>query len=134
MPSELLERRPDVRQAEQALAAQTARIGIAEALRFPSLTLTGTLGIASTELSDLADGDSKLWDISGDLFVPLFNSGQNRRRVEVEKARTEQLLNQYEQTILQAFRRLPFSECELRDLQAGLRRIVEPERVVHRPQ
>jgi multidrug efflux system outer membrane protein len=116
LPSELLERRPDVRQAEQALAAQTARIGIAEALRFPSLTLTGTLGIASTELSDLTDGDSKLWDISGDLFVPLFNSGQNRRRVEVEKARTEQLLNQYEQTILQAFREVEDALAAIRTL------------------
>ena len=104
LPSELLERRPDVRQAEQQLAAQTARIGVAQALRLPSLSLTGTLGVASTDLSDLTDGDSEIWDISGNLFAPLFAAGQNARRVEIERARTEQLLNQYEQTVIQAFR------------------------------
>ena len=114
LPSELLERRPDVRQAEQQLAAQTARIGVAEALRFPSLTLTGALGAASTDLSDLLDSDSKIWDISGNIFAPIFNAGQNKRRVEVEKARTEQLLNQYELTILQAFREVEDALAEIR--------------------
>jgi len=114
LPSALLERRPDVRQAEQQLAAQTARIGVAEALRFPSLSLTGTLGAASTDLSDLLDSDSKIWDISGNIFAPIFNAGQNKRRVEVEKARTEQLLNQYELTILQAFREVEDALAEIR--------------------
>lgn len=116
LPSELLERRPDVRQAEQALAAQTARIGVAEAMRFPSLQLTGLLGFASNDLSDLIDGDAKIWDISGSLTVPLFNSGKNKRRVEVEKARTEQLLNQYEQTVLQAFREVEDALAAIRTL------------------
>jgi multidrug efflux system outer membrane protein len=114
LPSELLERRPDVRQAEQQLSAQTARIGIAEALRWPSLNLTASLGLASNDLSDLLDSDAKIWDISGNLFAPIFNSGQNKRRVEVEKARTEQLLNAYEQTVLQAFR-------EVEDALVGIR-------------
>jgi len=114
LPSALLERRPDVRQADQQLAAQTARIGVAEALRFPSLNLTGTLGFASTDLSDLLDGDSKIWDISGSFFAPLFNSGQNKRRVELEKARTEQLLYQYELTVLQAFREVEDALAEIR--------------------
>jgi multidrug efflux system outer membrane protein len=116
LPAELLERRPDVRQAEQALAAQTALIGVAEALRFPSLSLTGSLGVASADLSDLLDSDSKIWDISGNLFAPIFNSGQNKRRVEVEKARTEQLLNVYEQTVLQAFREVEDSLTDIRTL------------------
>ncbi|MDH3978351.1 MAG: efflux transporter outer membrane subunit, partial [Gammaproteobacteria bacterium] len=58
LPAELLERRPDVRQAAQLLAAQTARIGVAEAARFPSLSLTGSLGLASDDLSDLIDSDA----------------------------------------------------------------------------
>ncbi len=118
LPSELLERRPDVRQAEQQLAAQTARIGVAQALRLPSLSLTGTLGAASTDLSDLLDGDSKIWDITGNLFAPLFAAGQNARRVEVERARTEQLLNQYELTILRAFQEVEDALAEIRTARA----------------
>jgi multidrug efflux system outer membrane protein len=114
LPSELLERRPDVRQAEQQLAAQTARIGVAQALRFPSLSLTGTFGVASTDMSDLLDGNSKIWDITGNFLAPIFNAGQNKRRVEVEKARTEQLLNQYELTVLQAFREVEDALAEIR--------------------
>jgi len=114
LPSELLERRPDVRQAEQLLAAQTARIGVAEALRWPSLNLTAQLGLASKDLSDLLDSDAKIWDVGGSLFAPIFNSGQNKRRVEVEKARTEQLLNAYEQTVLQAFREVEDALADIR--------------------
>ena len=103
LPSELLERRPDVRQASQSLAAQTARIGVAEALRFPSLSLTGTLGLASDDLDDFISSDNKVWGISADLLGPIFDAGRGRSRVEAERARTEQLLNAYQLTVLQAF-------------------------------
>jgi multidrug efflux system outer membrane protein len=102
LPSELLERRPDVRQASQQLAAQTARIGVAEALRFPSLSLTGSLGLVSIELDDFVSSDNKSWGIGANLLAPVYNAGRNRARVEVERARTEQLLNQYEFTVLRA--------------------------------
>ena len=114
LPAALLERRPDVRLAEQQLAAQTARIGIAVALRMPSLNLTAALGLASTDLSDLLNSGSKIWDISGSLTGSIFNGGKNKRRVEVEKARTEQLLNAYEQTVLQAFREVEDALAEIR--------------------
>lgn len=104
LPSELLERRPDVRVAEQQLAAQTARIGVAEAIRFPSLSLTGTLGLASDDLSGFISSDNKTWGLSAGLIAPVFNAGRNKRRVEVEVARTEQALLNYEQTVLQALR------------------------------
>ncbi len=104
LPSELLERRPDVRVAEQTLAAQTARIGVAEAIRFPSLSLTGSLGLASDELSGFFSSDHKTWGLSAGLIAPVFNAGRNKRRVEVEVARTEQALLNYEQTVLQAMR------------------------------
>ena len=113
LPSELLERRPDIREAAQALAAQTARIGVAEALRFPSLSLTGTLGLASNDLSDLTSSDSKIWNIGADFFGPIYNAGKNKRRVEIERARTEQALKQYELTVLQALR-------EVEDSLAGI--------------
>ena len=104
LPSELLERRPDIRVAEQTLAAQTARIGVAEAIRFPSLSLTGSLGLASDELSGFFSSDNKTWGLSAGLIAPVFNAGRNKRRVEVEVARTEQALLIYEQTVLQAMR------------------------------
>jgi multidrug efflux system outer membrane protein len=99
LPSELLGRRPDVLEAERQLHAQTARIGVAEALKFPQLNLTGTGGADFTE--DLTTG---ILGLGAQLFGPLFNSGENQRRVDVEVARTEQLLNRYEKTILTAFR------------------------------
>lgn len=102
LPSELLERRPDLRAAEQELAAQTARIGVAEALRWPSLSLTGNIGLVSDELSDLLDADD-LWSVDANLFAPLFNAGRNRQRVEIERARTEALLQSYELAVLAAF-------------------------------
>ena len=104
LPSELLERRPDIRVAEQQLAAQTARIGVAEAIRFPSLSLTGSLGVASDDLSGFFSSDNKTWGLSAGLIAPVFNAGRNKRRVEVEVARTEQALLNYEQTVLQSLR------------------------------
>jgi len=116
LPSELLQRRPDVLAAERTLAAQTARIGIAEALRFPSLSLTANAGVASTELSDLTDSDAFIWDIGANLLAPIFNAGKNKRRVEVEVARTRQLASQYELTVLQAFREVDDSLIAIRTL------------------
>ena len=98
LPSELLERRPDVLAAERQLAAQTARIGVAEAIKYPSLTLSADLGASFASLT------TGFLTLGADLFAPLFNAGQNQRRVEIEVARTEQLLYSYEQTILNAYR------------------------------
>jgi len=103
LPSELLERRPDIRGAEQELAAQTAQIGVAQALRFPSLSLTGTLGLTSSELDDFISSDNKAWGVSADLLGPIFDAGRGKSRVEAEQARTEQLLAAYQLTILRAF-------------------------------
>ena len=114
LPSSLLERRPDIRAAEANLAAQTARIGVAESLRIPSVTLTGNFGLASNDLSDLLDSDGKIWGLGIDIFGPIFDAGRRKSLVEVEKARTEQALNLYEQSILQALR-------EVEDALAGIR-------------
>jgi multidrug efflux system outer membrane protein len=114
LPSELLERRPDVRQASLQLEAQTARIGVAEALRFPSLSLTGSLGLASTELDDFISSDNKAWGISANLLGPIFDAGRGKSRVEAERARTEQLLNVYQLTVLQAFQEVEDSLIDIR--------------------
>lgn len=103
LPSELLQRRPDVLASEASLAAQTARVGIAEAQRWPSISLTGSLGFESNDLSTLTDSGSDFWSAGGNILQPLFNSGRNRSRVDAEVARTEQALLNYEQTVLRAF-------------------------------
>jgi multidrug efflux system outer membrane protein len=114
-----------VRQAEQSLSAQTERIGAAVAMRFPTLSLTGVLGLASNDLSDLNSGDAKIWGVGAGLFAPIFDAGKNKRRVEVERAKTEQALNRYEQTILQALR-------EVEDALAGIRTYHDEATARHR--
>ena len=104
LPSELLQRRPDVLASEALLAAQTARIGVAEAARWPSLSLTGALGLESGELSDLTASGSDFWNVGANILAPIFNAGRNRSRVEAEQARTEQALLGYQQTVQRAFR------------------------------
>jgi multidrug efflux system outer membrane protein len=103
LPSQLLQRRPDVRQAEELYAAQNARIGAAEAMRWPSLNLTGLLGIASTSLTSLT-ASGLGWSAGASLLGPIFEFGKNKRRVEIEKAKTVAALHQYENVTLQAFK------------------------------
>jgi multidrug efflux system outer membrane protein len=104
LPSELLDRRPDIREAEQSLAAATANIGEAKALLFPRIALTGSYGFASTEFDTLFDGPSKAWNIIGNLLQPIFHAGKNKRRVEITESRQRQALYAYERTVLEAFR------------------------------
>ncbi len=98
LPSELLDRRPDILAAERRLHAQTARIGAAEALKYPSLTLSADMGM---QFIDPTMGFAAL---GAQVLGPIFNNSANKKRVEVEKARTEQLLNDYEFTFLNALR------------------------------
>jgi multidrug efflux system outer membrane protein len=114
LPSELLERRPDIRAAEQQLIAQTERVGIAVALRFPSLSLTGFLGVASPDISTLFEPDAFLGSVTGQLTGPIFRFNQNKRRVEAEKAKTKQVGYQYEKTVLTAFAEVENSLAEVR--------------------
>lgn len=127
LPAELLERRPDVRAAEEELVSANARIGEAKALLYPSIALTGAFGWESTELDDLLDAPAKSWSIGANLLQPLFNSGQNRRRVEVAESRQRQALFAYERAVLLAFRDVEDALAGLR--QAGLRRGSEGGRV-----
>lgn len=104
IPSDLLTRRPDIIQAEQIFYAETARIGVAQAMRFPSFSITGALGVASSDLSSLVSGDALLYSISGSLLGPIFNWGKNKRRVEIQREVASQALYRYENTVLNAFR------------------------------
>ncbi|GJL62275.1 MAG: RND transporter [Nitrospirales bacterium] len=104
LPSELLRRRPDILQAEQELVAATARIGVAKADRFPKVTLTGILGVASPRLSNLFQSESKFGAAGFDLVGPLLNAEALGFQQDVAEAQARQALAQYEQTILVAFK------------------------------
>jgi multidrug efflux system outer membrane protein len=124
LPSALLERRPDIVQARYLLEAQTARIGVAEALRWPSISLTGIFGFANTELSDLIS-DGEAWSISGSLFGTIFDFDKNKLRVVVEEERTKQALYQYQNTILFAFKDV---EDSLEDIQTYKQEVAARDR------
>jgi len=102
LPSELLQRRPDILQAEQQLTAATARIGVAKAERFPKITLTGLLGLASPQLSALGGGAFGSAGLA--LAAPLVNAQALGFQQRAAEAQTKQVLAQYQQTILVAFR------------------------------
>lgn len=104
LPSELLVQRPDIRAAEQRLISANANIGAARAAFFPRITLTGTVGTASTELSDLFGSGSGLWSFMPQITVPIFNSGRNRAALALAEVRRHQAVADYERTIQQAFR------------------------------
>ena len=104
LPSELLQRRPDVLQAEANLMAATATVGVAEALRYPSISLTGSFGVESTDLSDLNSGDAETWGFGANIFAPIFNSGQLKAQADAARERARQAALSYEGTLQQSFR------------------------------
>jgi multidrug efflux system outer membrane protein len=119
LPSQLLTRRPDVMQAEADYAAQNARIGAAQAMRWPSLSLTGLLGVATSDLSTLSSAGLG-WSASGVIFGPLFQFGKNKQRVEIERANTEAALRVYERVALQAFKEVEDALISIQTLREEL--------------
>lgn len=119
IPSQILQRRPDVMQAEADYAAQNARIGAAQAMRWPSLNITGLLGVASSDLSSLTTAGLG-WSVGGTLLGPLFQFGKNKRRVEIERANTIAALNIYEGVALQAFREVEDALIAIQTLRTEL--------------
>ena len=104
LPSELLERRPDIRQAEQNLIAANALIGVAKAQYFPTISLTGMFGWSSTNLSDLFTGPARTWSWAAPLAAPIFTAGAISGQVKAAGAFQQQTLLIYQQTIQNAFR------------------------------
>jgi len=104
LPAALLDRRPDIRQAEEVLVAANARIGAAKALYFPTFSLTGFLGLESDDLKDFVSASARTWSIGVGLLQPIFNAGRIRSFNDAAAARYLQTLAQYEQAILTAFR------------------------------
>ena len=103
LPSALLERRPDIRAAEQALIAANANIGVAKAAYFPQLTLSGLLGGQSTQLSSLFSGPNSAWTFVPQISQPIFAGGRLKSGVKLAEAQRDSALAQYEKTIQTAF-------------------------------
>jgi len=104
MPSELLARRPDVRQAEQSLVAANANIGAARASFFPRISLTGSAGLASNDLGQLFKSGSFAWSFAPSITLPIFDAGRNQANLEVAKVNRDIAVAQYEKAIQTAFR------------------------------
>lgn len=128
LPSTLLERRPDIRQAEQTLIAANAQIGVAKAYYFPQISLTGFLGGQSRALSDLFTGPARFWTITPTAILPIFTAGQVRVGVRLSEAQKREMVIAYQQSVYRAFR-------EVSDALIGYERTREQrreqERLVH---
>jgi len=104
LPSSLLERRPDILAAEQSLVAANARVGVAKAALFPTLSLTGAIGSASSSLDGLLTGPAQTFSLGGNLLVPLLDAQRNLFQVDLANARKREAILNYQKTIQGAFR------------------------------
>jgi multidrug efflux system outer membrane protein len=114
LPSSLLERRPDVRRAEETLVSLNAQIGVARAAMFPTLSLTAALGQESSALGSLLDGPARLWSIGYGLSLPIFDGGRNAARTDQATARQREAVGAYQASVSTAFK-------EVADALAGVR-------------
>lgn len=103
LPSEVLRRRPDIRRAEREAAAASARIGVAAAELFPKLSLTGSVGLQSQELSNFTSLSSGFYGFGPRLSLPIFQAGRLQANVELQQAEFDQAVKSYQKTVLTAF-------------------------------
>jgi len=114
LPSALLERRPDIRRAEELLVAANAQIGIARAAMYPSLSLTGAFGFESTDLAKLLEAPARFWSLGFGLALPLFDGGRNAARVDAAGARQREAVAAYQQAVASAFKEVADALATLR--------------------
>ncbi len=135
LPADLMERRPDVAEAERLLAARNADIGVAQAAMFPSIRLTGIYGFESAELSDLLNRESQIWSLGVALAQPIFDGGRIRGNVDRAKAQYAENLATYRERLLVAFKEVETSLAALRILDqqhnSQLRAVNSAERAEH---
>ncbi len=118
LPSELLERRPDVAEAERQIAAANARVGVAKAAAFPIVRLTGSAGYVSGDFESLFNWDSRVWSIGPSISIPLFAGGRIRAGKAQARAAYEEAISNYRQRILNAFADVETSLSALTSLNA----------------
>ncbi|HZZ19019.1 MAG TPA: efflux transporter outer membrane subunit, partial [Opitutaceae bacterium] len=114
LPSELLERRPDVAAAERTLAAANARIGVAKAAYFPSIGLTAFAGANSNDLSNLLTWSSREWAVGPQVSLPIFNGGANLANLREARASYDEAVASYRQQVLVAFKEVEDGLSDLR--------------------
>ena len=106
VPSDLLERRPDIATAERQMAYQNALVGVATAAFYPQLTLTGTGGYQSTSITSLLTSPNAIWSLGGDLLQPIFNGGRNRANLAAAKHTYDESVANYREAVLVAFQQV----------------------------
>ena len=106
IPSDLLERRPDVASAERQMAYQNALVGVATAAFYPQLTISGGGGFQSTSLTNLISAPNAVWSLGADLLQPIFQGGRNRANLEATKAGYDATVANYRQSVLTAFQQV----------------------------
>jgi len=124
LPSSLLESRPDIAEAEARLVAANAKIGVAKAALFPSISLTGSLGAESKDLVDLLESGARIWTLGFALNLPIFDSGKRVAKVDEVTAQQKQVLIAYQKAVEGAFK-------EVRDALVNIRRTAEGERALN---
>jgi len=125
LPSSLLERRPDIRQAEQLLISANAQIGVARAAMLPNISLTGLFGAESRALATLLEGGSNIWSIGFGLTLPIFDGGRLAARADAAQARSQQALVGYQKAIETAFREVADALTNLAQTAAAERDLQE---------
>jgi multidrug efflux system outer membrane protein len=116
LPASLLERRPDVQQAEQELVAANADIGAAKALFFPTISLTGFLGGVSGDLTKFLGGDGAVWSVGPGLLQPIFQGGRLRRNLEAMQARFDAAMAEYQKSALNGYREVANALVDIQKL------------------
>jgi len=134
LPSTLLERRPDIRQAEEELHAANAQIGAAIAARFPTISLTGAAGTRTDAVDQLFGAMTGFWHLGANVLLPILNSGRSGKQVALERARTEAALAHYDQVVLEEFREVEDQLLALEQfgiaVDAALRQVAAARRAV----
>jgi multidrug efflux system outer membrane protein len=116
MPSDLLERRPDVATAERAMAQENALVGVAKTSFYPQFTISGAGGFESTSLGSLITAPSAFWSLGGDLLQPIFNGGRNRANLAATKSAYDESVANYRESVLTAFQQVEDSLSGLNSL------------------
>lgn len=106
VPSDLLERRPDIATSERQMAQENALVGVAKAAFYPQLTLFGSGGFQSTQISNLITAPSAIWSLGGDLLQPVFNGGRNRANLAYTRRVYDESVANYRETVLVAFQQV----------------------------
>ncbi len=106
VPSEILERRPDVATSERRMAYENAQVGLATAAFYPHVTLSGSGGWQSRDIATLVSAPSAIWALGGDLLQPIFNGGQNRANLALQRASYDESVANYRESVLEAFQQV----------------------------